>query len=196
MWPPLFLPVFCFRRSVLLKPLRSAHISRNATHHKFIDIHATRPSLSCRKLFDGPSDPARPSLSFRGRLDPADPVGATDGRQIIPQCLRLVERGKSNPEIGGDGRFRLWLQDSEFHRVARVSTGALAHGLVHVKPMASGCVGFYCSSKRMTVYCAFDLRHVARGQFLTDRLRDVEQGRRIGLRHLRMPKQPCLEAKH
>ena len=47
----------------------------------------------------------------------------------------------------------------------------------------------------MTVHRAFDLGHAARGQFLTDHLRDVEQGPATGLRHVGTPKEPCPEAK-
>jgi len=48
----------------------------------------------------------------------------------------------------------------------------------------------------MIVHGAFDLGHAARGKFLADLLREVEQGSGTGLRCFRMLKEPCLEAKN
>ncbi len=42
-------------------------------------------------------------------------VQTTDGREVLPQRLRLLgSANKGDPEIGGDCRFRLWSQDNEF----------------------------------------------------------------------------------
>src|SRR4028119_760380 len=123
----------------------------NATQHIFIDIHTTSAPLSRGKLFDGACDPAGPGLRLLGRFDPVDPIATTHGREVVPQRLRLVRSGKGDPEIGRDSRFRLWSQDSEFHCVARVSTNALEHGLVHTQPVGSERVGFQYRSERMTV---------------------------------------------
>ena len=56
-------------------------------------------------------------------------------------------------------------------------------------------LGSSAAREGMTVHGAFDLDNAAREQFLTDHLRDVEQGPATGLRHVGMPKEPCLEAK-
>ena len=114
----------------------SAPILMNATQHIFIDIHTTRAPLPRGKLFDGPRDPAGPGFRCLGRIDPAYPIATTDGREVPPQRLRIVGSGKDSPEIGGDCRFRLWSQDSEFHRVAHVGTSALAHGIIHPQLLA------------------------------------------------------------
>jgi hypothetical protein len=45
----------------------------------------------------------------------------------------------------------------------------------------------------MTVYDAFDLGHAA--QFLTDHLRDIEEGSGSGDRRLGMSNKPCFERK-
>src|SRR2546429_1118694 len=89
-------------------------------------------------LFDGPCNPAGPGLRSLGRIDPADPIATTDGREVLPQRLRLVGIGKGHREIGGGCRVRGWSPDKEVHPVARARTRAPAHGGGHTPPVASG----------------------------------------------------------
>lgn len=73
----------------------------NATQHEFIDVHATGAPLPRGELFDGPFDPAGSGIGLLGRFDPAHPVETTDGREVVPQGLRLAGSGEGTRRSAG-----------------------------------------------------------------------------------------------
>ena len=176
------------------RSFRRLFLISNAIQHKFVDIHTTRAPLSLGKLLDGPCDPPGPGLGFLGRFDPADPNPASVGRERPPQRLCIVGSIESSSQIDGDGWFGLGSQDGELHSVAGFGTGARQHRLVHVQPVASGCVWFHCCTERMTVHGAFDLRHAA--QLAAHDFGNVEQSRGPSFCQIGTPNEPRVEAQN